>query len=134
MLSQLLPPSLAAVHAAMVLLVEPVGLARRHDQAMHALAEFRVVLALRKEVGARAAVARLPGLAAVGGVKDAGRRNADPDLPVVLGVQNQRMQDQPGAARIPVRPRSDASAARRHAARSFPWSSLLNRPAGCTPA
>ena len=89
----------------MVLLVHRVGLARRHHQAVHALAEFRVVLAFRKEVGARALVARLPGRAAVGGVKHAGRRDADPDLPLVLGMQDKRMQDQPGAARVPVRPR-----------------------------
>ena len=95
----------AAVHAAMVLLVEPVRDSRRHHQAVHALAELRIVLALGQEIGPRAAVARLPALAAVGAVEHAGRGDADPDLPAVLGMEEQRVQDEPGAAGVPLRPR-----------------------------
>ena len=50
MLSQSCAAVVAAVHAAMVLLVEPVRLARRHDEAVHALAEFGIALVLGVEV------------------------------------------------------------------------------------
>ena len=69
---------------------------------MHALAEFGVALVLGQEVGAGALVARLPGLAAIGAVEHAGRRDADPDALVVFGIDHERMQDQPGAAGLPV--------------------------------
>ena len=118
MLCQLPAAVVAAIHAAVVLLVQAIGQARRLHEAVHALAELRIALLLRQVVGARAAVARLPGLAAVGGVEHAGRRDPDPDLPLVALVGNQRVQDQPGAARLPVRPRRMVAQARRHAARS----------------
>src|SRR6185437_14999070 len=94
----------AAIHAAMVLLIEAVGQARRHHQAMHALAELRVFV-VGHEVRARAAIARFPSGAAIAGVKDARRRNADPELLPVAWVRHQRMQDEAAAARDPFRPR-----------------------------
>ena len=96
---------LASVHAAMVLLVEPVGHARRHGQVVHALAGLGVALLLGQEVAARAAVAGLPGPAAVRGVEHAAGRDRDPELLRVLGMGHQRVQDQPAAAGLPVRPR-----------------------------
>ena len=62
-LDALPPPAaiLAAVHAAMVLLVEPVGHAGRHGQMVHALAGLGVALLLGQVVAAGAAVAGLPG-------------------------------------------------------------------------
>src|SRR5690606_24557055 len=62
----------AAIHAAMVLRVEQVRLAGRLDQAMHALAEFRIVLPLRHEVRTGALVAPLPRLAAIAREEHAG--------------------------------------------------------------
>ena len=44
----------AAVHAAMVLLVEAVGTARRERQVMHALAELGITLSLGQKIAARA--------------------------------------------------------------------------------
>src|SRR4051794_18742483 len=88
-------PALAAivraVHAAMVLLVEPVRLSRRHDEVVHALAELRIFLVVGQEVGACALVARLPVLSAVGRMEDAGGRDADPDPVLVLWVRDERM-------------------------------------------
>src|SRR5713226_9920722 len=96
---------LAAIHAAVVLLVKAIGLPGRHDEAMHALAVFRVVLSGRQEVGPGAAVARFPRLAAIGGVEHAGRGDGDPELPRVARMGDERMQDEPAAARRPFRPR-----------------------------
>ena len=72
---------------------------------MHALAEFRIALALGQEVGARALVARRPGRAAVAGVEDARRRNRHPDPLRIVGIEHDRMQDQPAAAGLPIRTR-----------------------------
>src|SRR6185312_9830679 len=94
----------AAIHAAMVLLVKPIGRAGRHHQAVHALAMFRVALSLREKVGARPLVARLPALAAIGAVKHAGGGNGDPELPRIGGMRHDRMQDEAAAARLPARP------------------------------
>ena len=47
----------------MVLLVEPVRLAGRHGDGVHALAVLRIALLLRQEVAAGAAIAGLPALA-----------------------------------------------------------------------
>ena len=99
------PAVVAPVHAAVVLLVQAVRHAGRHRQPVHALAVFRVALALRQVVAADPAVARLPGVAAVRGVEDAGAGDADPELALVRGVRHQRVQDQPAAAGLPVRPR-----------------------------
>ena len=78
----------------------------RHHQAVHALAEFRIALLLGQEVGARAAVARLPGVAAVGGVEHAGRGDADPDLlRVVADASTSECRISPAPPRLPVRPR-----------------------------
>src|SRR5690606_19917160 len=97
------PPAavVAAVHAAMVLLVETLLAARRQHEAVHALADLGIALVLRVEVGARTAVARLPRLAAVGGVEHAGRRDPDPDFPSVAGMRHDRVQDEAAAARLP---------------------------------
>src|SRR5665213_539941 len=72
---------------------------------MHALAEFGVFAFFRQEVASRALVARFPRRAAIGCMEYAGGGNADPELPPVVRMKNQRMQDQPAAARLPVRPR-----------------------------
>src|SRR3954464_5728460 len=96
---------LAAVHAAVVLLVEAVWHAGRERQPVHALAVFRVALALRQEVAADTAVAGLPGLTAIRGMEDTSAGDPDPELPCVRWVRQQRVQDQPAAARLPMRPR-----------------------------
>src|SRR5690606_17413823 len=96
---------ITAVHAAVVLLIEPVRHSRRRHEAVHALPELRITLVLRIEVGARAAVTRLPGLASVGSVEDARRRDRHPKLLLVLRVRHQTVEDEPGAARLPLRPR-----------------------------
>ncbi len=56
----------------MVLLIKQVGLAGCLNQAMHALAEFGIVLTLGHEVRACALVARLPRLAAIAREEHAG--------------------------------------------------------------
>src|SRR5690242_15079605 len=88
----------AAIHAAMVLLIEPVGHAGRHDETVHALAVLGIALPLRQKVGTRPPVARLPGLAAIGAVEDAGGGDGDPKLPRILRVEHERMQDETAAA------------------------------------
>src|SRR5690606_27175927 len=70
---------LAAVHAAVVLLVEKIAAARRLHEAVHALAEFGIALVLWHEIGTGAFVARLPRPTTVLSIEDAGRRDADPD-------------------------------------------------------
>src|SRR6202022_3694895 len=99
------PAVVTAIHAAMVLLIEATRRSLGHHEAVHALAVMGVVLSPRQEIGTRAPVAGLPGLAAVGRVEDAGGRDADPDLLVVLRMENERMQNHPAAARLPVGPR-----------------------------
>src|SRR3546814_8461521 len=86
----------------MVLLVEPVRRAGGHHDAVDALAQFGIALALRHEIAAGALVARRPGLAAVRRVEHAGRRDADPELPGLTRVRDDGMQDQPAAARLPL--------------------------------
>ena len=78
---------------------------------MHALAEFGVALSLGQVVAAGAGVARAPGLAAVLGVEHAGGGDADPEPARIGGVGDDRMQDQPRAARLPFRPRGVAAQA-----------------------
>ena len=90
-----------AVLAAVVLLVEPLGLARGHDQLVDALAGDRV--GIRHEVGPDAAVARLPARAAVAGLERADRRDRHPH-PVSVGrVRDDRVEDEPAGARLPGR-------------------------------
>src|SRR6185437_1444222 len=79
--------------------------ARRHHQAMHALAEFGIALILGIEIGARAAISRLPCFAAIARIEHTRRRDADPDLLRIARMRNERMEDEAGAARVPFRPR-----------------------------
>ena len=59
----------------------------------------------RVEVGAHALVAQVPGLAAIGRLERAHRRDADPH-PVVVGwMGHDRVQAQAAVARLPLRPR-----------------------------
>src|SRR5690606_15209995 len=96
---------ITAIHSAVVLLVQPVWLAGRHDHAMHALSVFGVSLILRQVVTPYALIARLPRLAAIFSVERASRRNGDPHLLFVGGMENNGMEDQAAATRLPVRPR-----------------------------
>src|SRR5262249_59537451 len=66
------PAVIAAIHAAMVLLIESVRHARSHHDAMHALADVRILLPLRQEVRTRAAIARLPACGTIRRVAHAG--------------------------------------------------------------
>ena len=78
---------------------------RRHHQAMHALAELRVALLFRQEIAACAAVARLPGRAAVLRVKNAGRGDRNPHALFVGRIGHDGMEDQSARARLPLRAR-----------------------------
>src|SRR4051794_10692632 len=95
----------AAVHAAMVLLIQAVRHPRRHHEAMHALTVVGIVVPLGQEIGSGPPVARLPCLAPVYRVEDTACRDPDPDLRFILGVKDERMQHQPAAARLPLGPR-----------------------------
>ena len=95
----------AAVHATMVLLVEPLRPAGGHHHAVHALAGLGIALVLRQIVAARAPVACLPGDAAVAGVEHAGGRDPDPKLPRVGGMRHERVENEAAPARLPLRTR-----------------------------
>src|SRR5690606_21861276 len=96
---------ITAIHPAVVLLVEPVWLAGRHDHAMHALSVFGVSLILRQVVTPYAFIAGLPRLTAIFSVEHSSRRNGDPHLLLVGGMENDGMKDQATAAWLPIRPR-----------------------------
>ena len=95
----------AAVHAAMVLLVEAVGAARRERQVVHALAELGITLSLGQKIAARARIARTPGFAAVLRVKHTDRGDADPEATHVGGIGNDGVQHKADPARLPLRAR-----------------------------
>ena len=113
---QVSPPSVRAVHPAVVLLVERLGLAGRGRELVDALPGDRV--RVRVEVGADAAVARLPGRAAVLRLEDADRRDADPRPLRVGRVGDDRVQDEAAGAGLPGRSRSRGSSGPRRATRS----------------
>ena len=83
----------------MVLLVQPLGATGRHDQLVDALAGDRV--GVGQEVGTDAAVARLPGRAAVLGGEGPDRRDGDPHLRRVAGVGDDRVQAEAAGAGLP---------------------------------
>src|SRR6266550_6724978 len=99
-------PALRAVgrseHAAMVLLVEAVGLARRHCELVDALP--RLGVRIRREAGQHAAVARLPGRAAVLGGERPDSADRHPHLLGVGGVGDDRVAYEAAGARLPAGP------------------------------
>src|SRR5690606_42073619 len=76
---------------------------------MHALSVFGVSLILRQVVTPYALNARLPRLAAIFSVERASRRNGDPHLPSVGGMQDNGMEDHAAATRLPARPRGESA-------------------------
>src|SRR5690606_14277309 len=94
-----------AVHAAMILLIEPLRRPRRHDDTVYTLTKFRVFLIIRHIVRAGTAIARRPRFSGVGRIKNTGRGNRDPNLIFIIRVRNDGMQDETTAARLPLWPR-----------------------------
>ena len=91
------------VDAAVVLLVERLGLARGRDELVDALAELRGRAG--HEVGPDAAVARLPRRSAVAGLEGPDGGDADPHPLRVGGVGHDRVEDEAAVAGLPRRPR-----------------------------
>ena len=90
-----------AVHPAMVLLVERLGLAGGHRELVNALA--RDGIPIRVEVRPHTGVARLPGRAAVARLEYAHGRDADPRPGRVRGMRDDRVEDQAAGAGLPRR-------------------------------
>ena len=106
MLSQCQPAIVAAIHAAMVLLIEPVRLPGRHHQAMDALAEFGITLLLGQVNRQRVPRLRGSQLSPPSAVWNTPAAEMPTQIwSVSLGMRHERMQDQPAAAGLPVRPR-----------------------------
>ena len=123
----------AAVDPAVVLEVEPLGVAGVAGHLVHALAELEVV-SVGHEADDDPPVARLPRRAAVVGAVDAGRGDGDQQALRVVRVDEDGVQAQPTAARLPLRPVRVVPEARVRASNVRPPSSLRNRAAGSTPA
>ena len=90
-----------AVHPAVVLLVERLGLVGGHRELVDALAGDRIPVGV--EVRANTAVARLPGCAAVTRLEHADGRDPDPCPRRIRRVRHDRVQDQATGARLPRR-------------------------------
>src|SRR5215208_855905 len=97
-----MPAVVAPVHAAVVLLIQSVPETRSHDDAVHALPMLGISLVVGQEICAGALVPRLPRCSAIGSVEDAPGGDPDPDLLVIVRMQDDRMQDQPAPARLPL--------------------------------
>src|SRR5204863_2449373 len=92
------------VHAAMVLLVEVLAAIGGHDELVDALAEVRVLLAFRHESGANTLVPRRPAPPAVGAFERADGADAHPHPIGIVAGGDDRMEDEPTIARLPLRP------------------------------
>ena len=101
MVTQLLPPSSLRYMPQVVLLVEPIGPAGCHGEAVHALAEYGVGGAGADEVAACALVARAPAVTASVAVEDAGDRDADRELLWSLRVGEDVVEDEPAPPGTP---------------------------------
>ena len=86
----------------MVLLDQALRVGRIDQHLVHALPELGRIA--RVEVGANALVARLPGLAAVGRLEGADRRDAHPQVVWVGRIERDRVEDQAAVAGLPFRP------------------------------
>src|SRR3990170_6323633 len=87
----------------MVLLVEVLAAIGGHHELVDALPEFRV--GIWGEAGADAAIARLPGEAAVACLERADRGDTDPQPGRVGAVRDDRMEDEAAVSRLPLRAR-----------------------------
>src|SRR3990170_83806 len=87
----------------MVLLVEVLAAIGGHHELVDALPEFRV--GIWGEAGADAAIARLPGEAAVACLERADRGDTDPQPGRVGAVRDDRMEDETTVSRVPLRAR-----------------------------
>src|SRR3990170_2848555 len=87
----------------MVLLVEVLAAIGGHHELVDSLPEFRV--GIWGEAGADAAIARLPGEAAVACLERADRGDADPQPGRVGAVRDYRMEDEAAVSRLPLRAR-----------------------------
>src|SRR5579884_768096 len=83
----------------MILLIQASG-TRRQQQFMHALPELRI--AHRREFGAHALVARLPGRAAVIRIKRPHRRDCHPEALRIIGVHDDGMEAQAAESWLPL--------------------------------
>ena len=83
------PAVVAAVHAAVVLLVQAVTVGGRHHELVHAVADLGV---LDRPVGAQAPVARRPGRAVVRGLEDAEPLHDDPEAGRIVGMRQDARQ------------------------------------------
>src|SRR5687768_12860584 len=88
-----------AVDAAMVLLVERLGLACRHDELVHTLPGLGVRVG--REAGSDPAISSLPGGATIFGGERPDRADRDPHPLRVAWMGNDRVADEAARARLP---------------------------------